>query len=127
MYGDVVAAKAAAIAMAASGLREGSGSSGGSGGGGTAAAGATDRAPGGGCGSTPPPKGASEPEPRGGGGMPVARALSKECSVCFEPLRQGDIVRLLPCEHVFHRGCIDPWFARSTLCPMCRGAACELS
>jgi len=26
---------------------------------------------------------------------------------------------------VFHRGCIDPWFARSTLCPMCRGAACE--
>jgi hypothetical protein len=28
--------------------------------------------------------------------------------------------RLRPCQHSFHRACIDEWFRRSVFCPSCR-------
>jgi hypothetical protein len=28
--------------------------------------------------------------------------------------------RLKPCQHVYHRTCIDQWFLRSVACPTCR-------
>mmetsp|Transcript_71453 Transcript_71453/g.220914 ORF Transcript_71453/g.220914 Transcript_71453/m.220914 type:complete len:586 (+) Transcript_71453:170-1927(+) len=42
------------------------------------------------------------------------------CSVCLHELVAGEEVRGLPCEHVFHRCCIDAWFGRSNKCPLCR-------
>jgi hypothetical protein len=42
------------------------------------------------------------------------------CTVCQSDFVTNDDVRLLPCEHIFHVGCIDPWFERSSVCPTCR-------
>uniref|UniRef100_A0A023GDM7 Putative e3 ubiquitin ligase ixodes scapularis e3 ubiquitin ligase n=1 Tax=Amblyomma triste TaxID=251400 RepID=A0A023GDM7_AMBTT len=42
------------------------------------------------------------------------------CAVCIEPLRPGELVRLLPCRHSFHKPCVDPWLLEQRSCPMCK-------
>ncbi|XP_067842793.1 E3 ubiquitin-protein ligase RNF149-like [Heptranchias perlo] len=42
------------------------------------------------------------------------------CAVCIEVYRSRDVVRILPCKHVFHRLCIDPWLLEHRTCPMCK-------
>ena len=43
------------------------------------------------------------------------------CTVCQDAMRSPDICRRLrPCQHSFHRACIDEWFRRSVFCPSCR-------
>ena len=43
------------------------------------------------------------------------------CTVCQDSMRSPDICRRLrPCQHSFHRACIDEWFRRSVFCPSCR-------
>jgi len=32
-----------------------------------------------------------------------------QCSVCMEDFHLGDVVRSLPCQHLFHTDCINPW------------------
>lgn len=32
-----------------------------------------------------------------------------DCSVCTEAFQKTDEVRVLPCGHIFHHGCIDRW------------------
>jgi len=44
------------------------------------------------------------------------------CSVCLADVAVGDKVRLLPCDHYFHVGCIDTWLEKSQACPLCRRA-----
>lgn len=47
--------------------------------------------------------------------------LEKSCAVCLEPFDDGHkLVRQLPCGHVFHAACIDPWAMKSCFCPLCR-------
>nr|XP_010926528.2 E3 ubiquitin-protein ligase Os03g0188200 [Elaeis guineensis] len=44
-----------------------------------------------------------------------------ECAVCLAEFSDDDTLRLLPkCCHVFHRECIDAWFASHVTCPVCR-------
>ena len=43
-----------------------------------------------------------------------------ECTVCQSNMCAHEEVRVLPCRHVFHKACCDPWFARSSCCPTCR-------
>ena len=46
-----------------------------------------------------------------------------ECAVCLSAMADDEMVRVLPCVHVFHVGCIDPWFQRrggSPACPTCK-------
>lgn len=31
----------------------------------------------------------------------------------------GDPIRFLPCLHIYHMDCIDPWLMRSFTCPSC--------
>lgn len=41
------------------------------------------------------------------------------CSVCTDDLITGEKVRILPCEHIYHQNCIDPWLLGITgTCPM---------
>ncbi|KAM9717591.1 LOW QUALITY PROTEIN: RING finger protein 150-like [Menidia menidia] len=42
------------------------------------------------------------------------------CAVCIEGYRPNDVLRLLPCRHVFHKGCVDPWLLDHRTCPMCK-------
>ncbi|KAJ0108983.1 hypothetical protein J7T55_005531 [Diaporthe amygdali] len=35
------------------------------------------------------------------------------CSICTEDFVDGDDIRRLPCDHIFHPRCIDPWLIAS--------------
>lgn len=47
------------------------------------------------------------------------------CIVCQEEYGKGDVLRVLPCGHVFHLECVDRWFlsrtdySRPLVCPLC--------
>uniref|UniRef100_A0A8I6YND4 RING-type domain-containing protein n=1 Tax=Hordeum vulgare subsp. vulgare TaxID=112509 RepID=A0A8I6YND4_HORVV len=43
------------------------------------------------------------------------------CIICLSEFQAGEIARSLPaCNHVFHMACIDSWFRRKSVCPICR-------
>ncbi|KAJ4944180.1 hypothetical protein JOQ06_013660 [Pogonophryne albipinna] len=42
------------------------------------------------------------------------------CAVCIEGYKPNDVVRVLPCRHVFHKHCVDPWLQDHRTCPMCK-------
>ena len=43
------------------------------------------------------------------------------CPICLEEFHYGDIVKILPCKHVFHMSCLDPWFLeQNASCPVCK-------
>jgi len=43
------------------------------------------------------------------------------CPVCCDDFQEGEEIYELPeCKHEFHPCCIDSWFTKSILCPMCR-------
>ncbi|KAK1277285.1 E3 ubiquitin-protein ligase RHA2A [Acorus gramineus] len=45
-----------------------------------------------------------------------------QCVVCLCEMEEGDEIRKLNCEHLFHRVCLDKWFEhRRSTCPLCRG------
>ena len=55
------------------------------------------------------------------------------CVICLEQFVDGDRLRVLPCSHSFHVGCIDQWLSGShsfddcftTGCPTCKKDACQ--
>ena len=47
-----------------------------------------------------------------------------QCSICIGDFEQGEALRRLPCNHIFHRPCIDQWMATHTTCPNCRRGLC---
>uniref|UniRef100_UPI00358EB315 RING finger protein 150-like n=1 Tax=Myxine glutinosa TaxID=7769 RepID=UPI00358EB315 len=42
------------------------------------------------------------------------------CAVCIEVYKLSDVVRILPCKHLFHKACVDPWLLDHRTCPMCK-------
>nr|XP_033801774.1 E3 ubiquitin-protein ligase RNF128 isoform X2 [Geotrypetes seraphini] len=42
------------------------------------------------------------------------------CAVCIEVYKPNDVVRILTCNHFFHKTCIDPWLLEHRTCPMCK-------
>lgn len=42
------------------------------------------------------------------------------CAICIEGYRSSEVVRILPCKHVFHKSCIDPWLIEHRSCPICK-------
>ncbi|XP_035226789.1 E3 ubiquitin-protein ligase RNF103-like isoform X2 [Stegodyphus dumicola] len=45
----------------------------------------------------------------------------RECSICLESYRYGEILCGLPCGHNFHMNCIMSWLSRDNhCCPICR-------
>lgn len=47
---------------------------------------------------------------------------SEQCSICLEDFEVGERLRVLPCMHRYHCGCVDKWLLRtpSGECPLCR-------
>lgn len=45
-----------------------------------------------------------------------------ECSICLEEIELDQYVRVLTCNHTFHKVCIEKWVEKSlsTDCPFCR-------
>ena len=43
-----------------------------------------------------------------------------KCTICLELFQDNESVKQLPCSHIFHPHCIDPWLASHTTCPNCR-------
>lgn len=59
--------------------------------------------------------------PLDGGKLKAASDGEGDCCVCLSRLKEEDVMRRLPCGHLFHRECVDRWLAmcRRT-CPLCR-------
>lgn len=56
-------------------------------------------------------------------------SLAKEdhgcCSICLEHMLCECEVRTLPCNHIFHAGCVGLWLPRAGRCPQCQGEVIE--
>lgn len=45
--------------------------------------------------------------------------MVEECSICLDILN-NDTNKILTCNHIFHKKCIDTWLKRNNICPLCR-------
>lgn len=57
--------------------------------------------------------------------LKVRRITKKEtkadCPICLNSFKYRELARTLPCEHVFHKKCVDKWLLnQSEACPICR-------
>ncbi|CAO3634949.1 unnamed protein product [Mucor hiemalis] len=48
-----------------------------------------------------------------------------ECIICLEEYSEGEIIRTLPCKHLFHSTCIQAWLNRKHFCPICKYDVCN--
>ncbi|KAM6563740.1 hypothetical protein CsatB_023738 [Cannabis sativa] len=52
---------------------------------------------------------------------PPAPDLVVECRVCLSEFEDGEKIRKLKCDHVFHKECLDTWLQQfCATCPLCR-------
>ena len=45
--------------------------------------------------------------------------MNYECSICLEDIELKDL-EILPCNHKFHKECINMWTKKNPVCPYCR-------
>ncbi|CUG89035.1 zinc finger protein, putative [Bodo saltans] len=51
-----------------------------------------------------------------------------DCCICMMEYSNGDVLRVLPCLHRFHKDCADKWLCDSkSACPICRECPKELT
>lgn len=47
----------------------------------------------------------------------------ESCTICLDEIKKNEIIRTLPCSHIFHKVCIDKWFEKKQVCPNCNQSA----
>jgi hypothetical protein len=52
--------------------------------------------------------------------LPIHTPTEEICSICMETFKGSDEWITLPCRHIFHPQCINPWIAGKNTCPNCR-------
>ena len=50
----------------------------------------------------------------------VKEGEEEKCPICQTDFDNGDDVKVLPCEHIYHPGCVDTWLVRNCTCPICK-------
>lgn len=50
----------------------------------------------------------------------VIKRSGSSCIVCLDKYQENQIIRILPCNHIFHYKCLKPWLKTSSFCPLCR-------
>eukprot|EP00050_Salpingoeca_kvevrii_P014420 m.35956 g.35956 ORF g.35956 m.35956 type:complete len:781 (-) comp5753_c0_seq1:2045-4387(-) len=48
-----------------------------------------------------------------------SRLLGEDCLVCCGQFEVEELFKTLPCLHMFHAECIDPWLIQKPTCPVC--------
>jgi hypothetical protein len=43
-----------------------------------------------------------------------------DCSICLQEITTSDTVGDIPCNHMFHKGCLKAWLVRHNRCPLCQ-------
>jgi hypothetical protein len=51
---------------------------------------------------------------------PQVGATKQDCSICLDPMYLVQVVHVLPCGHIFHHQCLEPWRQEHNTCPNCR-------
>jgi hypothetical protein len=51
--------------------------------------------------------------------------IEEKCVICLESFAIGDSGRILYCNHIFHKICIEKWFRSSKACPICQQEFCK--
>lgn len=50
---------------------------------------------------------------------PQSNDTAAACAICTEKFVENENVRILPCGHIYHRQCVDPWLLDfGTTCPL---------
>ena len=53
----------------------------------------------------------------------ISRAMEVKgelCTICQEKYSRNEQVNKLPCGHLFHKECLEPWLQTHSTCPVCR-------
>ncbi|WVQ82327.1 hypothetical protein IAT38_004455 [Cryptococcus sp. DSM 104549] len=50
----------------------------------------------------------------------LAASTYKDCPVCKDDYEVGQEVMKVPCGHIFHPDCLQPWLRQNGTCPVCR-------
>lgn len=53
-------------------------------------------------------------------GVPGDNRPAPECCICTDKFDANKRIKRTPCQHVFHKECLEDWLKRSKTCPLCR-------
>eukprot|EP00435_Cladocopium_sp_Y103_P010321 s857_g2.t1 len=65
---------------------------------------------------------APQPEQALGQSDSTSSDASQICAVCLEAFEDRQKLLRLPCQHLFHDSCLQPWMESRGSCPKCRSA-----